>query len=239
MDYTIISIDDSRQDNKNQLRLFFLDHTEVQLDFCNGKDPVSLRKAKEHFNVPTPGPFKAGEFGIFFSVLTCLEYGAENNGIIYFEDDAIPTVGMCDRVTNYINSLPEDWDCFAIWSPTNQYGDYTSVASYDSTGVPVYGQKSKNIFDCDNGDIVRLWQGYGNVAFAFSKKGSVKLLDHIRQEGFYSPIDCLICIATHRNVLSGYALKPHTPNLVNYDWDRPTTIHKSRWGMIDQLMEEL
>jgi hypothetical protein len=239
MKYTIISIDDSRQANKDELRLFLLGHEEVHLDFCNGKDPADLRKASEYFNVPTPGPFKAGEFGIFYSVLTCLEYGAANDGIIYFEDDAIPTVEMNDRIENYINALPADWDCFALWSPQNQFGDYTAVIKYDKLGVPVYGGSKKNIFDCGLDEIVRLWQGYGNVAMAFSKQGCNNLLSHIKQEGFYSPIDCLICIAVHREVLNGYALKPHTPKLVDYDWNRPTTIHQSRWGYIEELLEEI
>jgi hypothetical protein len=238
MDYTIISVDDTRTDNKNELRLFLLDHQEIYLNFCDGRIPGELAKAKEYFDVPTPGPFKAGEFGIFYSVLACLEYGAGNNGIIYFEDDAIPTVGMCDRITNYIETLPENWGCFALWSPENQHGDYALVSGYDNTGVPKYDGKSKNIFDCGLGDIVKLWQGYGNVSFAFSQQGCKLMMQHIKQEGFYSPIDCLICIAAHRGVLDGYALKPQTPNLVNYDWNRITTIQKSRWGSIDELLEE-
>lgn len=239
MDYTIISVDDTRQANKENLRLYLLDKKEVFLDFCDGRQPKELLRASEYFNVPTPGPFKAGEFGIFYSVLRCLEYGAANNGIIYFEDDAMPTVYMSARITEYINQLPEDWDAFAIWSPSNQRADYNNVSGYNSEGVPIYGNRSgKNPFGTN--DVVKLWQGYGGVAWAFSRRGSQKLLGHIKQEGFYSPIDCLICIAVHRGVLNGYALRPDLPVLVEYDWNRPTTIHNNaRWGILEELTEEL
>lgn len=238
MKYTIISVDESRKENKDNLRLYLLDREEVFLDFCDGRIPDQLLKASKHFNVPTPGPFKSGEFGIFYSVLTCLEYGSDNDGIIYFEDDAIPTVYMSDRLTKYIDQLPTDWDMFALWSPENQRGDYHNVSGYDKDGVPIYGRRrsGENPFGTD--EVVKLWQGYGNVSMAFSQEGCKKLLEHIKCEGFYSPIDCLLCIATHRNVINGYALRPDQPLLVNYDWNRPTTVQHSKWGSLEELTEE-
>lgn len=239
MKYTIISVDDTRKENKNNLRLYLLDKEEVFLDFCDGRDSKQLLKASQYFNVPTPGPFKAGEFGIFYSVLTCLEYGAASDGIIYFEDDAMPTVYMSDRISEYIDKLPNNWDMFAIWSPENQRGDYYNVSEYNNDGVPFYGRRNSKMNPFGNDEIVKLWQGYGNVAMAFSQRGCSRLLDHIKQEGFYSPIDCLICIAVHRNILNGYALRPDLPVLVNYNWDRPTTIHhNARWGTLEELTEE-
>ena len=64
------------------------------------------------------------------------------------------------------------------------------------------------------------------------------MLEHIHERGFYSPIDCLICIAAHTNVINGYALKPEAPEIISYDWDQPTTIHTSKWGSIEELMKE-
>jgi hypothetical protein len=72
----------------------------------------------------------------------------------------------------------------------------------------------------------------------FTKKGCEKLLAHIEDRGFYSPIDCLICIAAHTDIINGYSLLPGVRELVNYDWKAPTTIHKSRWGSIEELTKE-
>jgi hypothetical protein len=239
MDYTIISIDDSRTEKKNKIRDAMGEYfTEVNVDFVLGRDPKQLFAAKTKWHdVDTPGPFKSGEFGVFYSILNVLEYGANNDGIVYFEDDAIATDELGLRLSGYIQNLPEDWDLFAIWSPQNQWGDYSGVSGYNKLGEPIYGRVTNNIFDVDLGDIVKLWQGYGNVSMAFSKQGCKKLLDHIKAEGFYSPVDCLICIATHRNMLNGYALKPRVPVLLNYDWEAPTTVHTTQWGYIQDLME--
>ena len=239
MDYAIISIDNSRADKKAKIResmdAYF---KEAALSFVKASNANELLGAKLKWrDVETPGPFKAGEFGIFYSVLNCLEYGAANDGIIYFEDDAIPTWGMGYRLEAYIKNLPSDWDVFAIWSPENQRGDYTSVSGYNKVGEPIYGRRTEGVnpFDIDSTDVAKLWQGYGNVAMAFSKQGCKKLLAHIKREGFYSPIDCLICIATHRGELNGYALKPKVDILVEYDWNTPTTIHTTDWGYMEDL----
>lgn len=240
MKYTIISIDDSRTEKKQAIRNSMSDYfTEtLEINFVNAPEPQQLLDAKLKWpNVDTPGPFKAGEFGVFYSVLNVLEYGARNDGIIYFEDDAMATEDLGLRLAGYIQNLPEDWDLFAIWSPENQRGDYTSVSAYNKLGEPIYGRRvdGVNPFDVDMGDIVKLWQGYGNVSMAWSKLGCQKLLAHIEAQGFYSPIDCLICIATHRNELNGYALKPGIPNLVNIDWKAPTTVHTTNWGYLEDL----
>lgn len=238
MDYTIISIDDSRNDKKAVLRgtmnPYFNEVTDIE--FVKGSNAKQLQAAREKWSdVETPGPFKAGEFGIFYSVLNTLEYGAANDGIIYFEDDAVATIDLGLRLSGVFKGLPEDWDLFAIWSPENQHGDYSGVSGYNSLGEPIYGRVEKNIFDVGLGDIVKLWQGYGNVGMAFSKAGCQKLLAHVRAEGFYSPVDCLICIAVHRNLLNGYALKPDAQKLLGYDWTAPTTIHTTQWGYVTDL----
>jgi len=236
--YTIISVDDSRMENKEYIRACM--PNEVKLNFVDGRIPAYLKDAKNKWsNIETPGPFKAGEFGIFYSVLNCLEYGSDNDGIIYFEDDAIPVPNIHDRLESIWSDMPRNMDMFALWSPENQKHDYRNVSGYNNVGEPLYGSgKGKSIFNFGHPEICYLWQGYGNVSMAFSRRGCEKLLEYIEKRGFFSPIDCLICIAVHGGYLKGYSLIPDIPNLVNYDWNRPTTIHKSRWGYIEELMEE-
>lgn len=72
----------------------------------------------------------------------------------------------------------------------------------------------------------------------FTSRGCKKLLKYIEHNGFFSPIDCLICIATHGGYLNGYSLKPKAPILINYDWNAETTIHGSAWGSLDELIKE-
>jgi hypothetical protein len=237
-EFCIISIDDSRTAKKDYIRECF-NWPEVKLDFVNGKDIASLKAAKEKWsNIATPGPFKAGEFGIFYSVLNCLEYGAANNGILYFEDDAIPDPYIQALLDIYLERLPRGFDLFALWSPDNQHYDYANASGYNNVGEPIYQPHAGSVFDFGDKDLARLWQGYGNVAMLFSKNGCKKLLKYIEKHGFFSPIDCLICIAVHGGYLNGYSLKPQTAKLINYDWDAETTIHKSNWGSIEELIGE-
>lgn len=239
IDYAIISIDDSRFYKKVWIRQRFIRTNEAQVDFVNGKIPSELLKAKNKWNdVDTPGPFKAGEFGIFYSVLNCLEYGANNNGIVYFEDDAMPCADFEKRTEDYLDGLPEDADLLALWSPTNQQGDYMGVSGFNAGGEPSYEPHQGSIFDFGHDDLTRLWQGYGNVGMAFTKQGSRKALDYIKRRGFFSPIDCLLCIASHTGELNSYSLKPGVRNLIDYDWNGETTIHKSKWGSIQELTKE-
>lgn len=239
MKYTIISVDDSRQAKKEWIRTA-IGLKEIILDYVDARDPQKLLEAKLKWSqIDTPGPFKAGEFGIFYSVLECLGYGSQNDGILYFEDDAIPCVDFQLRLDEYMQLLPRNWDVFALWSPENQRGDYKRVCGYNGVGEPQYnGHARNNIFDLENGRVVKLWQGYGNVTMCFSEQGCKKLLQYIEQQGFFSPIDCLICIAVHSGYLQGYALDPELPVLINYDWNAETTIHTSRWGSIEELMEK-
>lgn len=236
-EYAIISVGDTRNDKKLWIQQRFIRWNMANITFVNGENSEELKKAKKYWkNIETPGPFKAGEFGIFYSVLNCLEYGAANNGILYFEDDAIPVAGFEYELEQYLGQLPEDADMFACWSPENQYGDYDGVSSYNKYGEPKYDSHRGSIFDIDHDKICKLWQGYGNVCMYFTKIGCIKLLSYIEKRGFFSPIDCLICIAAHTEIINAYALKPGVEKLINYDWKTPTTIHHSRWGMIEELI---
>lgn len=238
MKYTIISIDDSRTRNKDLLRKN-LPYTEARINFVNGKDPKALARARAKWSsIQTPGPFKAGEFGIFYSVLNCLEYGREHDGIIYLEDDAIPTSSLIQRIGGYVHELPTDADLLALWSPANQKYDYDRVTSYNDGGEPIYDTHGMGIFDYGHKEMCRLWQGYGNVGMFFTKQGCAKAIEYIEEKGFFAPIDCLICIGSHTSRLNGYSLKPDTAPLIDYNWNAPTTIHQSRWGYIEELIKE-
>jgi hypothetical protein len=238
-EYCIISVDDTRHENKEYIRTC-MGANEASIQYVDGRIPSELSKAFIKWNsIETPGPYKAGEFGIFYSVLNCLEYGANNNGIVYFEDDAVPVPNIHSRLNDILNYLPSNTDMFALWSPKNQQHDYKNVCGYNNDGEPQYGTgRGNSIFDIGHSEICYLWQGYGNVAMAFTRRGSERMLDYIEKRGFFSPIDCLICIAVHSGYLKGYSLMPKAAPLVNYDWNRPTTIHTSKWGYIAELMED-
>lgn len=239
MKYTIISVDDSRKDNVANIESKIM-WERAYVPSVDARIPSELHSAKNKWNtINTPGPFKAGEFGVFYSVLNCLEYGAADDGILYFEDDAMPRSDFQRRIDWYLGELPSNADLFAVWSPTNQHHDYNFVREYNKLGEPQYGQKSsiEPIFDYGHKDLCKIWQGYGNVSMLFTKTGCKKTLDYIKREGFFSPIDCLICIGTHTNNINGYALKPSVEVMIDYDWDRPTTIHTSKWGYIEELIK--
>ncbi len=240
-EYTIISINESRAQKKQAIRSS-LSINEVFIDCVNGSDSIALRKAKEKWsNVEFPGPFKAGEFGIFFSLLNAWEYAAENNGLLVFEDDAILIHDFEPLLHQYLEGLPADADFVAIWTPNNQQGDYYRVSSFNSVGEPQYEGPPRefhnSIFYFGHEHLSKVWNGYGGVCLYFTKQGGQKLIEYAEKMGMFTPADCFMYIAAHSGYVNGYGLNPNR-KLVEYDWNAPTTIHKTRWGSLEELINE-
>lgn len=239
--FTIISIDNSREDKKRNIRSR-VGLEEVQVDCVNGKDDEQLKRAvKKWHDVELPGPFKRGEFGIFFSLLNVLEYSAEHGDLLVFEDDAMPRRDFNFKFNKYMENSPEDMDFCSIWVPEGQQKDYYYNVKYDDGGNPSWTGEltyDQSVYNVGHPWLSKVYQGFSLVTTVFTQQGSIKLLDYAREKGMFTPADCMIFIAAHTDRVNGYALNPRAEKIVEYDWNAPTTIHKSQWGSIQEFIGE-
>lgn len=241
-EFTIVTIDDTRAEKKQQIRQS-LSYREAFVDCVDGKNPESLKKARDKWKeIEFPGPFKAGEFGIFFSMLNVWEYAAENDGVLCFEDDAMIGHDFQSELERRVEGLPRTADFVAVWSPDNQRGDYYSVTGYNKKGEPsgdgLQRKFHNSIFNFGHHSLSRVWHGYGNVCIYFTKSGGKRLIDYAKRMGMFTPVDCFMYIAAHTGNVAGYCFNPELEPIVKYNWDAPTTIHRTRWGSLEELMNE-
>lgn len=241
MKYTIISIDDSRNDKKELIRSR-MSLQEVFVDCVNGNDPEQLRKAVTKWNnVKLPGPFKRGEFGILFSLLNVLEYVAKHGDLLVFEDDAMPVEDFQNKLLMYLENAPEDMDFCSIWVPEGQQNDYYYDVTYDDGGNPSWNRElsfDDSVYNIGHPWLSKVYQGFSLVATVFTQQGARKLIAFFEEKGMFTPADCAIYIAAHTNAVNGYALNPRADRIIAYDWTAPTTIHHSQWGSIEELLEK-
>jgi GR25 family glycosyltransferase involved in LPS biosynthesis len=239
-EYTIISINDTREDKKTKIRSSLPDKKEVFIDFVDGSDDNQLQKAVEKWrNVELPGPFKRGEFGIFFSLLNSLEYCANNGNLLVFEDDAMPREDFQEKINLYLTDSPVDMDFCSIWVPEGQQRDYYYDVIYDDGGNPSWTKELKydeSVYNVGHPYLSKVYQGFSLVTTFFTQKGAQKLLEYAEEKGMFTPADCMIFIAAHTNKVNGYALNPRAERIIDYDWNAPTTIHKSSWGGIREFI---
>lgn len=238
--YTIISINDVREDKKQRIRASLPDKEEVFINFVDGNDNDQLKEAAEKWSdVETPGPFKRGEFGIFFSLLNTLEYCAEHSDLLVFEDDAMPIMGFQRELDLYLSDYPSDMDFCSLWVPEGQQRDYYYDVKYDEGGNPSWTRELKydqSVYNIGHPYLSKVYQGFSLVTTYFTQQGAKKLLDYAREKGMFTPADCMIFIAAHTGRVNGYALNPKTSKIIDYDWNAPTTIHTSQWGGIKEFI---
>lgn len=231
--YTIFSIDDTRKENKEHIRAS-LSLKEVMLDCVNGNDHAALEAAKEKWNINITSPFKRGEYGIWYSTLNALEYAAAHGDLLTFEDDAILTLGFQQLLESYLVDLPRSVDFISLFVPQNQQHDFMYDISYNNGGVPFWpGQvRGESKFEVGHPYLCRIYQTYSCVAQIYTKRGAQKMLNRARITGINQPIDCWLMAQAHGGYINGYAPKPQYCNLIDYNWDNETTIHKTEWILL-------
>ena len=227
--YSIITIDDSRAEYKNNIR------SRVQLDeitvpATNGTQvDIDAELAKR--GIPLGGYwFSKGELGVWISTFDQWVWCVENNEeLVVFEDDAIVTDQFSTMLPDFNSELPSDYAFLSLWVPENQYHDYLYDAKFDEDGHWEKVGRDKNaitsLYNFGAMRISKAYQGYGNVAMQYSPQGAQQLIERAQTKGIYEPIDCFIFTASRTGKIDGYAPKPHYNKAVEYDWAAPTTVH--------------
>lgn len=234
--YTIISVDDSRAENKEHIRSSITCMEEItDIQFVDGRKRDELERAiaTNQGIMPTGWNPTLGEMGIWLSQMECWKYTKnELDALVVFEDDALIQPNFDEDFPKYIHNLPEDWDLLTICVPDNQTQDFYYKVVYDETGCPVSpvraGQK-RYIYDYGSRILSRVYQGYCCVATVYSKQGAEKLLERAHKRQIYTPVDCFLFLESHRrdDGINGYAPRPDIPRIVNVNWEAPTTVHNS------------
>lgn len=237
MEYTILSINETRKENKDDIRSKMRDK-EVFVECVNGNDLDQLRANVEKWEFPLSSGFKLGEFGVWYSNANAWEYAAENDGLLVFEDDAMPIDNFQDNFYMAIDELPQGADFLVLWVPDNQRDDYYHVTGFNRDGTPTYSSSrnfDNSVFNIGKRWISRVYNGYGSVCVYYTKRGAQKLITRAKKMGLYTPVDCYLYLAAHGGYANGYGLNPRDADWVRYDWNRETTIHKSNWVTLQEM----
>jgi GR25 family glycosyltransferase involved in LPS biosynthesis len=229
--YNIISINDERESYKENIRRRVkLD--EVFIPTINAYEvDVYEELEKRGLSIKHTGMFSAGEIGIWLSTFDCWQWAVDNDEeLITFEDDAIPTKEFNTWLWDMRDELPDGWDFFCLWVPENQLIDYLYDADFDHNGQMVGQRPNKNVvtsvYNFGAIRIARVYNGYGNVAQLYSPKGAKFFIDRARSDGIATPVDCFLYQEAHAGRCQGFAPKPNRAKLVTYDWAAETTVHK-------------
>jgi len=236
--YAIMTIDDSRAERKKAIRNI------VELPECTDvpwvdgrRKVVAWRELKKRPWISVRGRFTWGEIGVWLSTITAWEYLVESDleALLVFEDDAIVELNFNERLKEYIDDLPEDWDALALFVPQNQRGDYYYNVIYDEHGNPKSYRRGNKRFHESNyrigdGPLSRSYQGYSGVAIMYRRSGAEKMLEAVRGHGLVSPADCFIFQMANVSHIKAYAPHPRQDMVVDYDWDSsPSLIHDGNW----------
>ena len=240
IEYTILSIDDSREAKKQRIRDTIKDFKEVQVEAINGHVRDNLYNyLRDHddvglidVNIWRP---KAGELGVWFSNINAWTHAANSDAeaLIVFEDDAMIAPEFDDYVHQCLGEVPDDWDFFALFIPENQKGDFNYYTAFDAGGEHVPGLRQyvpggSNQWKIKGNKVVaRAYQTYSCVAMMYSKQGAQKLLKRVEETTLFTPVDCYLYILAHTDRLNGYQPLPDYDRFVEIDWKAPSLIHKT------------
>jgi GR25 family glycosyltransferase involved in LPS biosynthesis len=228
--YNIISINDERAAYKENIRAN-VHLEEVHIPGINGFEvDLGEELEKRGIKLAHSGMFSKGEIGVWLSTFDCWQWSVDNNEeLVVFEDDAIPTGTFDFQLSKLYYELPADYAFLALWIPDNQKIDYLYHVEYNDEGIPTWMGANKDastsVFNIPGVTrLAKVYNGYGNVAQLYSPKGSQFFIDRVREVGIYTPVDCYLYQEAHSGRCAGYGPKPYWANLVKYDWPK-TTVH--------------
>lgn len=232
MRYAIISIDNSRADNKANTRRVLSDWDEVVgIEYVhrgNLEEALSRYGKYQWWDSP-----KVGEIGIWYSNVAVWHYMIDHNvdQLAVFEDDAILVDTFPETAYKVLDNTPTDFDYISMWIPPNQSNDYYyRVKKWSHNGWPLQIRGKLPVdqshFFIGNYYSARMYQGYGCIAMIYSIDGARNLLARLEQEQMCETFDCFLS-SRSRVGLNGYAIHPAVSPVVSHDFERETTIHNT------------
>ena len=193
INYHIVTIDDSRLENKNNL-INHINGNRLDIPVLNAKIPEVLDK----FYLDNPDfklvnwQAKKGEVGCFGSHYLAWKYLVESDldYLTIFEDDIILHDNFLEIYNQSLNNLPRNWDVFSIFIDANQLDRF---------------DRSHEI----NYYIAKGYQDWSTLGYVVSKAGAQKMLDFVKNNGISQPVDWFIFRNGREGAFNVYTLPRH------------------------------
>jgi GR25 family glycosyltransferase involved in LPS biosynthesis len=162
--------------------------------------------------------WKPGELGIWASNYTAWANFANSiyDHIILMEDDIQLSKDFSQRLYEYIDELPEDWDVFTVYVPP--------------TGNIRYKKDGKHL-DVGKKNVCKVYQSWSCLCYVVSKSGAKKLLEMVKTP-VSRPIDHYLFYNEELNV---YAIKYSRANICNIYSTTSTVQHTKKQDMTGYL----
>jgi FkbM family methyltransferase len=194
VDYAIVSIDDTRKRNKDQIKDVLGQDRMLEIESLNANNQESLTKFlsfNKDFNFSWHG-FKLGEIGCFGSHYNIWRYLVESDleSILVFEDDAWIVEDFELDLSNALKLVPKDYDVFSVFVHRNQY--------------PRFVEKDHHL----NELVSKSYQDWSTLCYVVSKKGAQRMLDFVKENGFGEPADWFIFRNAQRGNFDVYTMNP-------------------------------
>lgn len=140
--------------------------------------------------------WKPGELGIWASNYIAWKNfeKSDYDSIILMEDDIVLDKNFNNKLIDYMNELPDDWDIFTVYIPEK--------------GNVRYNKANKKLF-VGKENICRVYQSWSCLCYIVSKRGAKKLLEQVKNP-ISSPIDHYLF---YHNDLNVYAIKYERRNI--------------------------
>jgi GR25 family glycosyltransferase involved in LPS biosynthesis len=162
--------------------------------------------------------WKPGELGIWASNYTAWKSFSEStyDHIILMEDDIQLAKDFSERLYEYIDELPEDWDVFTVYVPP--------------TGNIRYKKDGKHL-DIGKKNVCKVYQSWSCLCYVVSKSGAKKLLEMVKTP-VSRPIDHYLF---YNEDIDVYAIKYNRANICNIYSTTSTVQHTKKQDMTGYL----
>lgn len=191
MEYTIFSVDDSRQHYTTRIRQALPGWNELALRCIDGRKPEQLQAAMDIYPYPVRYPALVGQLGIWYGVMGALDHAP----LVTFEDDALLNSNFLAVFESRVKELPEDADFFSLFLPR----DSDHMYSID-----------KSVSD----SLCKTYQRYGGVSMYYTEQGAKKIKALLERDGITGQYDDTLYHYSKTGELNGYCSKPSLPDLV-------------------------
>ena len=137
---------------------------------------------KPHFE------FKFGEMGVWASNIVAINefIKSDYDVLMLMEDDIQINDNFYELLSDYLRTIPEDWDVFSYFVHSNQFDRYTNIRSSD--------------------EIVPAYQDWSMLCWLITKPAAKKLIEDISKNGINMPIDWYIFRQPEK--FKSYSLSP-------------------------------
>lgn len=162
--------------------------------------------------------WKPGELGIWASNYTAWKNFSEStyDHIILMEDDIQLSKDFGQKLYEYIDELPEDWDVFTVYVPP--------------TGNIRYKKDGKHL-DIGKKNVCKVYQSWSCLCYVVSKSGAKKLLEMVKTP-VSRPIDHYLF---YNEDIDVYAIKYNRANICNIYSTTSTVQHTQKQDMTGYL----